>query len=167
MANVRAILFGVALVAIAVAVGAVGFATHETAGDDFQARATAVCNEAQRELQRLPQSPGSIDQALELEHSALAICRREVSELEALGPEASASFQAGLAADRTLLNNLSSMLARPDFVRLSLTLPGHPSLAPSWLKAWLARSRALQAEASAQFAKAGIPACTKSLSSGA
>ncbi len=164
MTNARAILLGVALVAIAIAAAA--FATRDTAGGDFQARATAVCNEAQRELEQLPQSPDSIDQALELEHSVLAISRREISELQALGPE-STSFQAGLAADQALLANLSSMLARPDFVRLSLTLPGHPNLVPSWMKAWLARSRALQAEASAQFAKAGIPACTKSLGSGA
>lgn len=55
------------------------------------------------------------------------------------------------------------MIARPDFVQLSITLPGHPNLVPAWLKAWLARSRALIAGAHAQFAQAGIPACEKSL----
>jgi hypothetical protein len=165
MTHGRAFLVGVPLVAVAIAVAF--FATRDTARGDFQARATAVCNSAQSELEQLPQSPGSIAEALELEHSALAIYRREVAELRALGPQASASFRAGLAADQALLANLSSMLARPDFVRLSLTLPGHPDLAPSWLKAWLTRSRVLQAEASTRFAKAGVPACANSFGSGA
>jgi hypothetical protein len=55
------------------------------------------------------------------------------------------------------------MVARPDFVKLSLTLPGHPNLVPSWLKSWLARQQSLLAEAHARFSEAGIPACEKSL----
>jgi hypothetical protein len=54
---------------------------------------------------------------------------------------------------------MSVMLARPDFVRLSLTIPKDPSLAPPWLKEWLARSHELQTEAQSEFADAGVPAC--------
>jgi hypothetical protein len=79
--------------------------------------------------ERTPQSPGSVAEALELEHAALAIYRQEVSQLQEL-PRAGASFQAGLVDDQALLAELFSMLARPDFVRLSLTLPGHPNLGP-------------------------------------
>lgn len=93
----------------------------------------------------------------------LAILRREVSELEALGPQANAAFRAGLADDQALFRELSSMLARPDYVHLAITLPDHPDLVPAWLKRWLARSQALQADARTQFAQAGVPACEKSL----
>jgi hypothetical protein len=55
------------------------------------------------------------------------------------------------------------MLARPDFVELSLTLPGHPELVPAWLKAWLAREKALLADAHVKFAQVGVPACETSL----
>jgi hypothetical protein len=55
---------------------------------------------------------------------------------------------------------LRSMLARPDFVRLAITLPGHPNLAPAWLKTWLTRSHALAADAQEHFAALHISGCT-------
>jgi hypothetical protein len=67
-----------------------------------------------------------------------------------------------VAADRSLLAGFSSMLARPDIVRLSLTLPNHPDRMPSWLRQWLARQRVLLADAGDGFSRAGIPACEKS-----
>jgi hypothetical protein len=100
---------------------------------------------------------------LEIEHRALAIYRRELSQLRGLAPRASKSFRAALADDQSLLAGLSSVVARPDFVKLSLTLPGHPNLVPSWLRQWLARERALVADARAQFSQAGIRACENSL----
>jgi hypothetical protein len=63
-----------------------------------------------------------------------------------------ARFHAGLADDQTLVGLFGSIIQRPDFVQPSLTLPRHPQLAPQWLKAWLARTQALQAEAKARFA---------------
>jgi hypothetical protein len=130
---------------------------------DFKDGATKVCERAQREAEGLPQSPGSIGEALELERAGLAVYERELFRLRVLGPLASPSFRAGVADDRALMSMLSSMLARPDFVRLSLTLPNHPGLAPRWLKDWLARSRALVRDAKARFAEAGVAACEKSL----
>jgi hypothetical protein len=146
--------------AIAVAFAVTG---GGSAGTDVQARASAICNEAQRALRGLPHKPRSLAEALEFDHEILATARREVSELQALGPETSASFRAGLADDRSLLIELSSMLNRPDYIHLALTLPGHPNLVPTWLKKWLARTQALQTDARAQFSQAGIPACEKSL----
>jgi hypothetical protein len=55
------------------------------------------------------------------------------------------------------------MMARPGFVKLSLTLPGHPNLVPSWLKKWQAREQALVADAHAKFSQAGVPACEMTL----
>jgi hypothetical protein len=109
-----------------------------TTGPDVQAQASVVCSDAQNALEQLPQSPSSIAEALEIEHRAIAIYRRELSQLQELAPHARESFRAGLADDQALLAGFSSMVARPDFVRLSLTLPGHPNLVPSWLRKWLA-----------------------------
>lgn len=151
----------IGLPALAVAIG-LALAGGGNSGPDVEAEASAVCDDAQRALEQLPMPPHSIAEGLEIEHGMLAIYRRELSELQVLAPRAGESFQAGLADDESLLAGLSSMVARPDFVRLSLTLPGHPSLVPSWLKRWLARERSLQVKAHAQFSQAGIPACEKS-----
>lgn len=62
-----------------------------------------------------------------------------------------------------LLARFSAMVARPDFIRLSLILPKHPELMPTWLREWLARSHVLLSDARAQFSRAGMPACGKSL----
>jgi hypothetical protein len=148
---------------LAVMVGIV-VAGGGSTGPDAQAQAaSAICTEAERALERLPQSPGSIAEGLKIEHGILAIFRRELSELQALAPSAGASFRAGLADDRSLLDGLSSMIARPDFVELSLTLPGHPNLVPAWLKKWQAKEQALLADSRVQFRQAGVPACEKSL----
>jgi hypothetical protein len=130
---------------------------------DARARAGAVCAGAQRELEQLPESPASVAEALEMERRGLKIQRREVQRLEVLAPRLGDSFGAGVSADRSLLAGLSAMLARPDFVKLSLTLPGHPDLVPSWLREWLGRERALLARARSQFSQAGITACARSL----
>jgi hypothetical protein len=151
---------GVPVLAVAIAIVVLGGGTTET---DVQAQAAAVCTDAQRALKQLPKSPSSIAEALAIEHRALAIYRREISQLEDLAPHAGESFRAGLADDRSLLTALSSMIARPDFVSLSLSLPGHPNRMPGWLRRWLARSHRLLADAKAQFSRAGIPACEKSL----
>jgi hypothetical protein len=156
-----ALTFGVPILVVAVAFVALG--GGDKTGPDVRAQATAVCTNAQHALKQLPQSPSSIGEALEIEHRALAIYRREVSQLQELAPRLGDSFGAGLADDRSLLAGLSSMIARPDFVKLSLTLPGHPNRAPSWLRKWLARQRALLADARAQFSRAGVPACQRSL----
>ncbi len=131
--------------------------------DVVQAQAAAVCSGAQRALKQVQQSPGSVAEGLEIEHRALAIYMKEVSQLRELATHAGKSFRAGLADDQSLLAGLSSMLARPDFVKLSLTLPGHPSLAPNWLRRWIAHEQALLADARSQFSRAGIPGCEKSL----
>lgn len=146
--------------AIAVAFAVTG---GSAGGTDVQAQASAICNKAQFALKRLSHKPSSPSEALELDHAILAIAGQEVSQLQGLGAETSASFRAGLADDRSLLTELSSMLERPDYVHLALTLPGHPNLVPTWLKEWLARTQALQADARTQFSRAGIPACEKSL----
>lgn len=134
-------------------------------GPDATAQAAAVCERAHGELKRLSGSPQSVPAALEMEHRLLAIIGRELTGLEALAPELSSSFQAGLADDRSLLRGMNAMVARPDFVHLSLTLPGHPELVPAWMKAWLAREQALQRDAQRQFSHAGITACEASLAS--
>jgi hypothetical protein len=159
MTHGRGLLLGVALLALP----AVAVVLATSGGSDFKAQAAAVCTGAQGNLEGLPQSPRGAAKALETERPALAIFKREVTELQALGPRASASFRVGLADDRALLALLSSMLARPDFVQLSLKLPGHPELAPPWLKEWLARSHMRQADARRRFSQAGVPACEKSL----
>jgi hypothetical protein len=129
---------------------------------DAKAQAAAICVATRGELEQQPQSPKSVAAALELEHDGLAIYRREISRLQELAIEDN-SFQAGLADDRSLMAGLATIESRPDFVKLSLTLPGHPDLAPSWLKKWLARERSLLGDAHAQFSQAGIPACEQSL----
>jgi len=58
------------------------------------------------------------------------------------------------------------MITRPDHVKLSLTLPGHPNLVPVWVKKGITRKHALVADARIKFVQAGVPACTKSLSKG-
>lgn len=150
----------VPVLAVAIAFVLVG---GRKTGRGVQGQASSICAGAQRALERMPQSPSSVAEALEIEHRALAIYRREISQLQELAPRAGKAFQAGLADDESLLAGLSSMIARPDFVKLSLTLPGHPDLMPIWLKKWLARERALLADARAHFSAAGIPACEKSL----
>jgi hypothetical protein len=162
MTRGRALGMGAPLLAMAIV--ALVFATRGGSSSNFQARATAVCSASTQALRSLPQKPASIAEGLEIEHGALTIFKREVSELQALGPQLNASFQAGLTDDRSLLAMFSSMLARPDFVRLALTLPGHPNLMPAWLKEWLARTHALQGDARTQFSQAGVPACEKTLS---
>lgn len=154
--------------ALLVAGGAIAVTILSPGADssgDFRTQAATVCSKAQHDVEGLPGSPVGIDEALELEHNWLAIWKREISELQKLrgSNAANAAFDAGLADDKALANELESMLARPDFVELSLTLPHHPELAPPWLKEWLARTKALQADAQTQFARAGIPACEKSL----
>jgi hypothetical protein len=90
---------------------------------------------------------------------------REVAELQGLQPPSAIAvqFRSGLAADQALLVMFRSILQRPDFVRLSLTLPGHPELVPAWLKSWLAQSEVLQARARASFSGIGLPACERAL----
>jgi hypothetical protein len=154
-----ALTIGVPVLAVAIAVSLMGGGTSRP---DVQAQASAVCTEAQRALEQLPQSPSSIAEGLEIERRMLAIKKQELSRLQELAPRANDSFRAGLADDKALLAGLSSMIARPDFVELSLTLPGHPNLAPNWLKKWLVRERALLADVKDQFSQAGIPACEKS-----
>jgi hypothetical protein len=151
---------GLPVLAVAIAFALFG---GGTTGTNVEAQASAICIDAQRALKQLPKSPGSISEALAMEHKALAIYRREIAQLEDLAPHAGEAFRAGLADDRALLTALSSMIARPDFVRLSLTLPGHPNHMPRWLKRWLARTHRLSADAKAQFSEAGMPACKKSL----
>lgn len=161
MAYLRSLLLAVPLLALA-ALAAVLMTPGGSSGG-LSAQASAVCANAQRELKELPQSPTSVAGALAMQHSMLAILKREVFELQALGPQASPAFRAGLVDDQALFRELSSMLARPDYVHLALTLPGHPNLVPAWLKRWLARTHALQADARTQFARADIPACEKAL----
>ncbi len=132
----------------------------------FASQATSICNNARTALEANSQSsPTSVSEGLEIEHTALAVLTRATSELQKLQPPPNIAgrFRAGLADDQTLVGLFRSILQRPDFVQLSITLPGHPNLVPPWLKAWLARSKALQASASANFVQIGIPACEKLL----
>jgi hypothetical protein len=131
----------------------------------FAAQAASVCTNAQSSLKALRTTPVSIAEALEIEHSVLAVYAREVGRLQVLQPPPSVAsqFRAGVADNETLVGMLGLMLRRPDFVELSLTLPHHPELVPAWLKAWLARSQVLQANARSSFAQVGIPACEKTL----
>ena len=167
-----ALVVAILLVVGALAVGSsgngkpgpkIGSTGSTKAATNAGSQAAAICEDAEDALAGLPESPSSVAAAVRLEHDALAIYRREVSRLEGLAPQEDASFQAGVATDQELLHGLSSMLARPDFVRLSLTLPGHPSREPGWLKEWLAREQHLLAKAHGSFAQAGVPACEKSL----
>jgi hypothetical protein len=155
-----ALTIGVPALAVAIVLALAG---GGTSGASVQSQASAVCTNAQREVEQLPRSPRSIDEGLEIEHELVAIHGRELSQLHQLAPRIGDSFQAGVAADQSLFAGLSAMIARPDFVKLSLTLPGHPNLVPSWMKKWLARERALLAVARTKFSLAGIPACEKSL----
>jgi hypothetical protein len=155
-----ALTVGVPVAAVAIAILLAG---GGKSGPNAEAEAAAVCTNAQREVEQLPQSPRSIAEGLEIEHGLLAIHGRELAQLQQLAPRIGDSFQAGVAADQSLFAGLSAMIARPDFVKLSLTLPDHPNLVPSWMKRWLARERALLAVARTKFSQAGIPACEKSL----
>jgi hypothetical protein len=148
--------------ALAIAV-ALALAGGRPGGTDVQARASRICEKTELALKGLSPGPSSTAEALEFDHELLAIVRQEVSELQALGAETSASFRAGLADDQKLLTELSSMLERPDYLHLALTLPGHPDLAPTWMKEWLTRTNSLQTDARMQFSRAGIPACERSL----
>jgi hypothetical protein len=151
---------GVPILAIAIAVLLAG---GGGSADNAKAKAAAVCTNAQLEVEQLPQSPRSIAEALEIEHGLVSIYGRELSQLQQLAPRIGDSFQAGVAADQSLFAGLSAMISRPDFVKLSLTLPHHPNLVPRWMKKWLDRERALLAVARNAFSQAGIPACQKSL----
>jgi hypothetical protein len=153
-----------AMLALAVAIVLV---TAGDGGAGFNAQAQSICARTQQTLKRVRTTPTSISEGLQIEHTALATYQREMAELGALHPPPSdaGAFQAGLADDRTLVGMFSSVLARPDFVELSLTLPGHPTLVPPWLKSWLARSHALIADAHTQFSRLpGLGACEASLS---
>jgi hypothetical protein len=132
---------------------------------NFTAQATSVCTSAQSSLEALRTTPVSVSEALETEHSILDVYTREVDQLQALRPPPgiAGQFRAGVADNQTLVGLLGSMLQRPDFVQLSLTLPHHPALMPAWLKAWLAQSQELQANARSSFSQVGIPACEKTL----
>src|SRR4051794_17782182 len=111
---------GVPILAIAIGILLAG---GGRSGPDATAEAEAVCTNAQREVEQLPQSPRSIAEGLEIEHGLLAIHGRELSQLRQLAPRIGDSFHAGVAADQSLFAGLSAMIARPDFVKLSLTLP--------------------------------------------
>lgn len=130
-----------------------------TPGPDVREQAAAVCTDTQRRLEQIPDSPSSVAEGLEIERRMLAILEQEVTELRALAPRAGESFRAGVDDFEALVSAFSSIIARPDFVRLSLTLPGHPERVPGWLKRWQARQQALQADGRARFSEAGIPEC--------
>lgn len=150
-------------IAILVPVATVAIVVHSLGGGGSDAgvpeRATAICSEAQQSLEGLPSSPTSVAQGVQIERRMLTIFRQQVTDLRALGPDGSASFRAGVAADEQLLAGLTSIMARPDFVRLSLTLPGHPDLVPGWLRVWQARQQDLVSTARGHFSRAGVPAC--------
>jgi hypothetical protein len=95
----------------------------------FASRATSVCTNAQSSLKALSSSsPNGLGAALQLEYHVLAVFTREVAELHSLqAPQNIATqFRAGLTDDQTLVGMLRSMLERPDYLKLALTLPGHP-----------------------------------------
>jgi hypothetical protein len=150
----------------AVSATAIFIATGCGSSPSFASRASTICTNAQASLKALPSHPASVTEGLEVEHKALGVFTQEVNQLQELQPpqNIATQFHAGLTDDQTLVELFSSILKRPDFVHLSLTLPGHPGRAPAWLKAWLAKSQALQANAKSSFAQIGIPACEKSLS---
>ena len=151
---------GVPVLVVAIAVALMG---GNATRSSVQAQASSVCREAQHALEQLPFPPRSLAEVLELDHKMLALRRQELSRLQELAPRLDESFRAGLADESALLSGLSSMVARPDFIKLSLTLPDRPNLAPSWVTRWHARERALLADAHRRFSEAGIPACEKSL----
>jgi hypothetical protein len=162
--HVRWLIVLTVIIALAVAIVLV---TAGDGGAGFSAQAQSICAKTQQTLKLARTTPTSISEGLRIEHGALATYQREMVELGALHPPSSdaGAFQAGLADDRTLVGMFSSVLGRPDFVELSLTLPGHPTLVPAWLKSWLARSHALIADAHAQFSRLpGLGACEASLS---
>lgn len=162
--RVRWLVVLTAMLALAVVIVLV---TAGGGGAGFGAKAQSICAKTQQTLKRVRTTPTSIREGLQIEHAALAAYQREMAELGALHPPPgdAGAFQAGLADDKTLVGMLSSVLARPDFVELSLALPGHPTLVPPWLKSWLARSHALIADAHAQFSRLpGLVACEASLS---
>ncbi len=156
-----ALTLGLPVSVVAIAVLLIGGGGSD---GSIRAQASAICSDAQRALAELPQSPQSLAEGLEIEHSELAIYRREVLRLQQLVPHADDSFRAAVADNQSLLAGLSSMMARPDFVELSLTLPGHPERMPAWLRSWASREKALLADARANFSQAGIAVCEKSLS---
>jgi hypothetical protein len=151
----------IGLPALAVAI-ALALAGGGNSGPDVEAEASAVCGDAQRALAQL-HPPRSLSDVREFDHGMLALLRQELSQLQELAPRAGESFRAGLADEWAIQSGLSSMVARPDFIELSLTLPDHPNLAPRWATRWHARERALLADAQRRFSQAGIPACEKSL----
>lgn len=131
-------------------------------GGGFATDAAATCEEVRTELEALPQSPRSVTAALSMEHEMIATWERGVARLAALEPQANAAFRAGVADDQMLLRELNRMMSRPDFLQLSLTLPGHPNLVRPWMRRWHQRVLARQAAARRHFAAAGVPACEKS-----
>jgi hypothetical protein len=156
----------IAVPALAVAVAfllAGGGKGGGASGPDAAAQAAAVCQRAELELRQMPDEPQSVDEAMQVMRGALALYSGEIADLEALAPRLNDAFRASLADDRRLLHAYDAMISRPDFVRLAVTLPDHPELAPGWLKPWLARQHALQRDAAEQFSHAGVPACERSM----
>jgi hypothetical protein len=147
-------------VAIVLLLGAAG-------SPSFSARAQSICLKSRQEAKSVPAEPTSLAQGMQIMQRVLLIYRGEVAQLAALHPPPpyAGAFRRGVDDDSTLTSMLGSMLARPDFVELALSLPGHPELVPAWLTSWLQRTRALELDARAQFAKVpGIAACQASLS---
>jgi hypothetical protein len=71
-----------AVIAVAVVVAMPGDDAH-----DFSAKASAICERTQSSLSEQNNTPGSIAEALEIEHAAIATYRQEILELQALPPK--------------------------------------------------------------------------------
>ena len=79
-----------------------------------------------------------------------------------LGKRSLARSDTARSGRKQLVGLLRQMIARPDFIRLSITLPGHPELAPPWLKAWVAQTQSLAADSKARFAQVpNVPDCAQ------
>jgi hypothetical protein len=170
---VAIVVAGIAIVTRGGSAGGVGSAagSGSAAGGkspaSFSSLAASVCARAELAEKALPKLPAaSVNETLHVEQAALTISSREIAELKTLRAPADVApaFGAALADDQELIGLLRSMIARPDYVQLSLTLPRHPNLAPPWLKTWNVRVHALTAEARAKSSQLTVPACEKSLS---
>ncbi len=134
----------------------------------FRAQAQSICTDSQAAIKRLEAAnPTSLTQALQAEHSLLSAYGSEIKQLQSLRPTGAGAsgFEAGLNDDTALLSGLTSIMARPDYVQLAMTVPDDPALAPAWLTAWLTREQTLEAQARTGFQQADIPACRVSLGS--
>ena len=154
-------LIGIVVVVVGVGLG-IGLLTQSHTS--FTERAEAICKDAKHRRAALPQTPTSIGQAMEIERGMLATFTTEIDQLRALRPPAAvaAAYNGAIADDERLLGLLRQMIARPDFIRLSITLPGHPELAPPWLKAWVAQTQSLAADSKAKFAQVpNVPDCAQ------